>query len=50
MFDENGQLLYPANCKMPSPNNVQLGSMVLHRELDLFYDTPVVLVVQNLKG
>jgi hypothetical protein len=41
MFDENGQLLYPANYNMPSSSNVQPGSTVLHYELDLFYDMSV---------
>jgi hypothetical protein len=36
MFDENGQLLYPANCNMPSSSNLQHGSTILHHELDLF--------------
>jgi hypothetical protein len=34
---------------MPSSNN-QPGSMVLHRELDLFYDTPVVCGCSKCKG
>ena len=41
MFDENGQILYPTNRSMPSSSN-QPGSMVLHHEFNLFYDTPVV--------
>jgi hypothetical protein len=50
MFDENGKLLYPANCKMPSSNNLLLRSTILHRELDLFYDTLIVCGCSKCKG
>jgi hypothetical protein len=50
MFDENGQLLYLANCNMPSSSKLQPGSMVLHCELDLFYDVLVVCVCLKCKG
>jgi hypothetical protein len=42
MFDENGQLLYPSNCNMPSSSNLQHGSTLLQCELDIVYDTSVV--------
>jgi hypothetical protein len=50
MFDENGQLLYPTNYNMSSSSNLQTGSTILHRELDLFYDTPVVCGCSKCKG
>ena len=50
MFDEIGQLLYPANCNMPYSSNLQSGSTILHCELDLFYDTPMVCGCSKCKG
>jgi hypothetical protein len=50
MFDENGQLLYLANCNMLSSSNLQPGSMVLHHELDIFYDTLAVCGCSKCKG
>ena len=49
LFDKNGLLLYLANYKMSSSSN-QLGSMVLHRELDLFYGTPIVCGFSKCRG
>ena len=49
LFDKNGQLLYPTNCNMPSSND-QPRSTLLHREFDLFYDTPIVCGCSKCKG
>ena len=35
---------------MPSSSNLQPRSMILHRELDLFYDTLVVCGCSKCKG
>ena len=49
LFDKNGQLLYPANCEMPSSNN-QSRSTTITNELNIFYDTPVVCGFSKCKG
>jgi len=48
MVDGNGEPLYPTNHNMPSSSN-HLGLMVLHRELDLFYDNLVARGYSNCK-
>ena len=50
LCDENGQLLYPSNCEMPSSNNQHPRSMTINHELDLFYDTLVVCGCSKCKG
>jgi len=45
----NGEPLYPTNCNMSSSSN-HSGPMILHCELDLFYDTPIICGCSKCKG
>jgi hypothetical protein len=49
MVNEDGESLYPTNCNMSSSNS-HPWLMILHHELDFFYDTPWVCGCLKCKG